>query len=155
NMGWRGFLRSLNAADRARKRQNVRVSNAVNRGQHAIDRILAELDAEIERHVQKVSNLEHKIKEKPVTASGITFDSSSGVWAFKPLRNESGKLTWTATIEVRSNKFRCSGPVDDGNRRYTLVAVAATKWAVFAAMEVKQISSSGKPTKLFTKSTPA
>jgi hypothetical protein len=154
-MGWRAFLRSARAAERAAARNRQRRINAVHKGHQAVDRVLAQLDAQIERDLRKIGELEHKIREKPLTASGITYDATTASFSLRVLRNESGKLAWTAQPQIPRQPLRCSGPVDDAQRSYSLKAIAATRWAVFAAIEISRVEAGGKSTKLFTKSDPS
>ena len=153
-MGWRGVLRSAAAASRAAERQKNRRDNAAARGHARVDRIIERLDREVERDLERVAAIEARIVAKPLTASGVVYDTLADAWTFKALGDDTGQLKWNLTIRLGSDAIAEYEAITDGTRRYQLVALSATRWAVYAAFRVSVQGGAKKATKLFNKSNP-
>lgn len=154
-MGWRGFIRSLESAGRAAERDRRGRENALHRSHQKVDRIVDGIDQEAARDIDKVVELEKKILDRPLTASGVTYDRETDKWTFKRIEDTTGELRWSLNITFGSDGIDASHVVVDGPRQFRLLAIAATRWAVFAAFEVARSNVDGKKTKLFTKTNPS
>jgi hypothetical protein len=149
-MGWKGVLRSAVAASRAAERERNRRNHALQRGVEKIDRIVDQLETEIDRDLSKVQKIEARIIERPISASGVRFDHQERRWHFKEIRDDTGTVNWGLTIEFGRSEASAIGLVEDGGRTYEFVALAATRWAVFVAFRITTTSTE-KSTKLFNK----
>lgn len=154
-MGWRGVLRSAVAASRAADRDSQRRARAVQRGHDRIDRLMDGLDTEVERDLERLRKFEEKIYIKPLSASGISYDPRTRGWAFKPLRDDTGKLKWSLDLELQSEGTPSSGSATEAGRTFEVIEVTATRWAVFVACRISTAFDGGKCTKLFNKTNPS
>lgn len=153
-MGWRGALRSAVAASRAIERDRRRRQNAVLRSHHKVDRLVEQLNLEIERSLDRVLKFEKRIYTHPITASGVKYDPETRCWAFTAIPDSAGHLHWKVKLEFTSDAFEVDRSITDNGRTYELIDVSVTKWAIFAAFRISA-TSIGSPTKLFSKTAPA
>lgn len=154
-MGWRGAMRSAAAAQRRSQRQSERQVSQITRLADGIDREMEKFDAEQRRDLAKMAEAEQRMTERPLSAGGLTFDRSRGVWSFKEIADRTGACTWSLVMELTSAQDHFIGDaVVNGARSYRAIALAFSRWGTFVAFEVAACSSVGKPRKLFTKSDP-
>lgn len=150
-MGWRGALRSLSAANNAAQREQKKRLNAAARAHGQIDRLIGQVERELEGEVAKVAELENKIRLKPLSASGMTFDPSTGRFNLKKIGDDKGKIIWEAQVGFDSDPATWTPGVVDGARGYQPIAITTTRLGVFVAFMVSQIAEGPKATKLFSK----
>lgn len=154
-MGWRGALRSINAASRAAERDRQRRANAARRLHNSVDRVVQSLDSEVERDLARIEAAEERIRAKPLSGSGVSFDPQTQRWIFKEISDRTGQIKWNLRAEFTSDTVQGESAAQDAGRTYELIGLCATRWAVFAAFRIIANANPGRPTKLFNKTNPA
>lgn len=153
-MGWRGTLRSAVAVSRAIERDRQRRESAARRSHLQVDRLVGQLNLEIERSLERIQRFEKRIYAHPLTASGVQYDPDTRRWRFTAIPDSAGHLNWKVKIEFTSDAMHVDRSVTDDGRTYELIDVSVTKWAIFAAFRIS-VTSLGSATKLFSKTAPA
>ena len=155
-MGWRGFLRSVGAANRRAARSSARQRHARESAESSIDRTISKLDAEVERDLVKIARFEERMVERPVTHGGLAFDRSTGFWAFKSLADHSGTVHWNFQPRVTSDPVTFVGDrIVNGSRGMAPLALSISRWGIFLAVELSALGAGKKPKKLVSKTDPA
>lgn len=93
-MGWKGTLRSMNAASRRTRLAAERRSRAVSQIQSRATTTLAALSREIEKEIDRIEKYEEKVSTQPSKTLGLEHDAQTG-WTTTPFKEQTGKLTYT------------------------------------------------------------
>ncbi len=152
-MGWRGVLRSANAASRASARNRQRLDNAERRAYAKVNQVVGRLDQEVERDLERMAKFEGQLAIKPITAGGLRFREPNQ-WSFKELSDNTGQLKWAIQAHFKPDAAALGEPVEDQGRVYRLKAIAVTQWGFFRAFTVSEGPNTRGRTKLFNKTNP-
>lgn len=130
-MGWRGTVRSLNAAAKRAERESQLV-------QRAADREVARLDRSFDAAIGKARSLEGRITRDPIKGLGLTYDRTDG---FKGAAFKLSTESFAATIGLIDGKSDASGQFSPD--RYDTIAgsvcpieLMVTQWGAVLAIEV-------------------
>jgi hypothetical protein len=143
-------MRSVAAASRAAEKDRQRSLRAAHKANSQIDQLVDRIDNEIGGDLEKLRKIEKKIIENPLSAGGVSFDEIGEDWQFKEIADDTGALTWSFRLKFSSDNGGTNQSVENGGRTYSLAAIAATRWGVYAAFRMTA-TSSRRPAKLFNK----
>ena len=155
-MGWRGFVRSVNASSRRAAIASERRSRALARAHSKADNVLARLDAEIEREIQKVGAWEEKVSGSPIKALKLSYERGGG-WSTEPLKDRTGLVTYTLTFEPASLDGALFDTISadlDGGIVLTPLAAAVCSQFTAVAFWAALGGDAAKNIRLFQKASP-
>lgn len=136
-MGWRGTMRSLQAAQRRAERQHSKAVGAIHRTHDSQARNMDRDFAGVRR--QAVA-LERRIASDPIEALGIQYSLSGGFRA-QPLLLESGDVSVSISVGVdpEDPEGRCRITPDalqGPGFRLSVLDICTSRWATFVAFYV-------------------
>ena len=138
-MGWRGTLRSINAANNRAARHRERLDRASARAHAGIDKLEGAINLEVAKEVAKLKALEESFKRAPITKTGITFDPAAGKFKLKTIKDEKGHLHYSIDLALsptnhlpEARQFKVDGHL------LTIEAVAFAPYATYAAIKVER-----------------
>lgn len=134
-MGWKGTLRTINAAGKRAARESDRREKAANRA-------YAKIDRNHDQAINKVTAFERRLKTDPIKALGLTYDKSSGFDSIPfELSTElfNGSISLTTQGETSASDF---SPKQESSELFTLspLKVLLTRWATIIAIEIENHS---------------
>ena len=94
-MGWRGFVRSVNASANRQRRASERRGRAIDKLHKKRDGVIEKIDSEVEREIEKVTKWEQKIEANPVKGLSLSYDNNTHEWSTEPLEDNVGIITYT------------------------------------------------------------
>lgn len=152
-MGWRGTLRSINAAANRAERAARRRERALQKTERIADRHLSKMEKSLEAIRKKVEAFETRLTDAPVSKGGVTF-SKDGRWSGTPFQAEVGSVS--TGFEVRFGADAVSfDPVQVAFDGFSILmkSCCICSYGTFLAVEIEAETSKSN-FKVITKATP-
>lgn len=151
-MGWRGVTRSLIAASRAADRAREKRARIVHRAQDKLEKDSDRMESEIRRELGRVSELEQKLRARPISYGQLEYNPKDGTWTSRQFGDNTGQVTWSFRVKLPTDSYG-DGLITEKGRDYELISIAVTRWFVLMAFRVTD-AHSGRATKLLNKTNP-
>lgn len=141
-MGWKGTMRSISAAGNRAARASERHSRAVSRIQSKAGSVLAALDSEVEKELQRIEKFEEKVSAHPVKALQLWYEN--GAWSTAPFKEQTGRITYSVQYKVPSQDVSFTpGAVEIGGVTITPRAISASQYFTAIAFDASPAAGEG------------
>lgn len=136
-MGWRGTLRSINAAGRQAQRATDRRNRAVSKLHAKASSVLTGLDAEIEKEIQRIEKYEEKIASHPTKTLQLRHEVGQG-WKTAPFKEQTGVVTYEVRYTPPSQDVTFEpASIDVGGIQITPLAISVSQYFTAVAFEAR------------------
>ena len=141
-MGWRGTLRSLNAA-------NKRINREIERRDRSLERTLGRLDKSVDKTLAQVARLEDRLRTNPIKTLDIRYSRSTGIPS-KTFEFDTSEFAITLSVGPH---FRSSKAIDEvdaeghsiGSFRVKPLAVYLAWYATLIPFEISHAEPDFRP----------
>ena len=134
-MGWKGTMRSISAASNRAARASDRRSRAVSKIHSKAGSVLAALDAEVEKELQRIRKLEEKVCEQPIKALQLWYEGGGAVQT-APFKEQTGRITYSIQYKPPTQDVSFEpGAVEIGGITITPRAVSVSQYFTAVAFD--------------------
>ena len=100
-MGWKGTLRSMNAASRRAQQASGRRARTLSKLDGMLSTTLSKLATEVQKEIDRIERYEEKICDGPVKTLELSHEPGVG-WTTAPFKEQTGQLTYTVSYKPPS-----------------------------------------------------
>jgi hypothetical protein len=139
-MGWRGALRSINAANNKAARNKEQMLRAADKAHRKLDQIGDKFQNEYSSEICKLNALQEAFKKAPLSKTGVEFDESVRKFKFNPIKGEKGEIKYSINLSWEpSAMLPDARQLEVDGHFITLEALCFTQFATYVAFKIERI----------------